>query len=136
MKHDVLGFHNIKKQKFLDFYKRDDIKGNVSATCLAVTIDRKTYYNWLEKDAKFRKAIYDMKMKLCDDMEQVLIARAVEKDTTALIYWLKYNNPTYKEVGATTNLQVNVIPILGGQSVKTIGNVHTNNSNEKVIDAE
>ena len=107
-------FDNIKKDRFLEFYKRDEVRGNISMTCAAAIINRQTYYNWLEKDEKFRKAIYDAKMTMCDDMEQVLIARAVEKDTTALIYWLKYNHPQYKEVGNTTNIQVNVIPILGG----------------------
>ncbi len=107
-------FDNIKKDKFVDFYKRDEVRGNISMTCEAVMINRQTYYNWLEKDERFRKAIYDAKMTMCDDMEQVLIARAVEKDTTALIYWLKYNHPNYKEVGNTTNVQINVIPILGG----------------------
>lgn len=100
-------------------------------TCAAVEIDRGTYYNWIDKDETFRKAIYDAKMDMCDDMEQVLIARAVEKDTTALIYWLKYNHPQYKEVGNTTNIQVNVIPILGGATK----DVQVSNSNSETPSA-
>jgi len=103
-----------KKDRFLEFYKRDEVRGHISMTCQAIGIGRQTYYDWIDKDEKFRKAIYDAKMDMCDDMEQVLIARAVEKDTTALIYWLKYNHPNYKEVQNVTNIQVNVVPILGG----------------------
>jgi hypothetical protein len=123
----INNFNTIKKEKFIDFYKRDEVRGNVSTSCDAVGINRTTYYNWIEKDENFRKEIYDAKMRMCDDMEQVLIARAVEKDTTALIYWLKYNNPTYKEVGNTTNVQINVIPILGGESTKHVPSNQRNN---------
>ena len=107
-------FDNIKKDRFVEFYKRDEVRGNISMSCAAVDINRQTYYNWIDKDENFRKAIYDCKMDMCDDMEQVLIARAVDKSDTALIYWLKYNHPQYKEVQNITNVQVNVIPILGG----------------------
>jgi hypothetical protein len=127
MKSAITNFNSIKKEKFIDFYKRDEVRGNVTTSCDAVGINRTTYYNWLEKDEDFRKQIYDAKMAMCDDMEQVLIARAVEKDTTALIYWLKYNHPQYKEVGNTTNIQVNVIPILGGVTK----DVQTSNSNQE-----
>jgi hypothetical protein len=103
-------FDNIKKDRFVEFYRRDEVRGNISMSCDAVMISRQTYYDWLDKDELFRKAIYDAKMRMCDDMEQVLIARAVEKDTTALIYWLKYNNPTYKE--APANVMINEAKIL------------------------
>lgn len=120
--------NNIKKEKFIEFYSRDEVRGNVSMACSAVGISRKTYYDWLEKDKIFRNIIKDLKMQMCDDMEQVLISRAVDKSDTALIYWLKYNHPQYKEAGNITNVQVNVKPILGGASVV---DVHTNYSNPK-----
>ena len=88
---------NIKKKKFIEFYSQDEVRGNVSVACNAVGINRQTYYNWLEKDEVFREIIKEAKLQLCDDMEQVLIGRAVDKSDTALIYWLKYNHSTYKE---------------------------------------
>jgi len=88
---------NIKKEKFVEFFSRDEVRGNVSMTCEATMISRDTYYRWLDEDDEFRKAVYDAKMRMCDDMEQVLISRAVDKSDTALIFWLKYNNPIYKE---------------------------------------
>jgi hypothetical protein len=90
---------NIKKEKFVEFYTRDEVRGNISVTCEAVGIVRQTYYDWLEKDKTFRDIIKDLKMSMCDDMEQILISRAVDKSDTALIYWLKYNHPQYKETG-------------------------------------
>lgn len=104
---------NYKKRKFVEIFGRDEVRGNISLTCDAIDISRQTYYSWLEADEEFRKAIYDVKLRLCDDMEQVLISRAVEKDTIALIFWLKKNHATYKDLPANTNIQVNVTPILG-----------------------
>jgi hypothetical protein len=90
-------FDTLKKDKFIEFYARDEVRGNVSTSCAATGISRQTYYNWLEKDERFRNIIKEKKMAMCDDMEQVLISRAVDKSDTALIYWLKYNHPQYKE---------------------------------------
>lgn len=70
-------------------------------TCDAVEIDRQTYYNWLEKDEKFRQAVYAAKLRMCDDMEQILIHRAVDKSDTALIFWLKNRHPDFKQRPST-----------------------------------
>lgn len=99
---------NIKKDKFIEIYARDEIKGNVSMSCAGVNISRQTYYNWLENDKKFRKIIANLKLKLCDDMEQILIKRAVEKSDTALIYWLKYNHQQYKERTSIPSVKGNI----------------------------
>ena len=99
---------NIKKDKFVEFYGRDEVRGNISVTCSAVGISRQTYYDWLEKDKKFRSLIKEEKLKLCDDMEQILISRAVDKSDTALIYWLKYNHKKYKEEKAQGLNQINI----------------------------
>lgn len=115
----------IKKDKFVEIYAQDEVRGNVSVTCSAIGISRQTYYDWLENDERFRSMIYEEKLKLCDDMEQVLISRAVDKSDTALIYWLKYNHEKYKETGNVTNVQVNnFVPILGDTAI----NVPTNDS--------
>ena len=94
----IHNLHNIKKEKFIEFYCQDEVRGNVSVACAATGIDRGTYYDWLVADEEFKKIITDAKMQMCDDMEQVLIHRAIDKSDTALIYWLKYNHPQYKEV--------------------------------------
>ena len=88
---------NIKKEKFIEFYDRDEVRGNISMACAAVGISRQGYYDWLEKDKKFREIIKEKKLAMCDDMEQILISRAVDKSDTALIFWLKNRHPDFKE---------------------------------------
>ena len=105
---------NFKKEKFVSAYKQDEVTGNISKACSVALISRDTYYRWLEEDEDFRKAIYDAKMTMCDEMEQVLISRAIEKSDTALIYWLKYNHPQYKEQ-PNTLVQVNYGKVLSDE---------------------
>lgn len=97
-----------KKGKFVTLYKAPESGGNISTVCSAVGIARQTYYEWLEKDEEFRKLMYDAKMEKCDEMEQQLYQRGFEKDTTALIYWLKNNHPNYKENVQPTYQQNNI----------------------------
>lgn len=97
MAKSVVQIEQIKKGKFLEFYSQDEVRGNVSLACSAVGIARGTFYNWIEKDEAFREDIKEAKLRMCDDMEQVLISRAVDKDTTALIFWLKKNHDIYKD---------------------------------------
>ena len=104
------------KKRFLELYRTPESGGNISIVCAAVGIGRATYYKWIENDEKFRDAMYEMKMEKCDEMEQVLYKRGRDKSDVALIYWLKNNHPDYKEQGNTTNIQVNVQPILGGKT--------------------
>lgn len=86
-----------KKERFVELYRAPESGGNITIVCSAVGIHRSRYYQWLEEDEEFRKAMYDAKMEKCDEMEQALYQRGYEKDTTALIYWLKMNHPNYKE---------------------------------------
>lgn len=104
---------NIKKANWLKEYRNPQQMGNITNVCQTVGINRTTYYDWLEKDEDFRKLVYDAKMEMCDTAEQELYSRGLEKDTTALIYWLKNRHPDFKENERQTNIQVNVMPILG-----------------------
>lgn len=96
------------KKRFIEIYSSDEVRGNVSIACDAVNIARSTYYVWLEQDEEFRKATKEAKLRLCDDMEQVLVSRAVDSSDTALIFWLKNNHDVYREKGNTFNTQVNI----------------------------
>lgn len=106
---------NVKKAEFIKTYRNPQIMGNISTVCQTIGIVRQTYYDWLEKDETFRQLISEAKMEMCDTAEEVLYARGLEKDTTALIYWLKNRHPDFNENEKKfnqTNVQVN-IPILG-----------------------
>ena len=109
------------KKRFIEFYSRPEIQGNISMTCDAVGIVRQTYYLWLEKDGKFRETMKEAKMRMCDEMEQVLISRAVEKSDTALIYWLKYNHPQYKETPANINIHETKILVMPNELINKYG---------------
>lgn len=98
------------KKRFLEIYKTPEAGGNISTVCHTVGINRQTYYNWLEEDEQFRNLMYEAKMEKCDEMEQQLYQRGYEKDTTALIFWLKNNHPVYKEKQLNQfNQQVNYV---------------------------
>lgn len=88
---------DIIKNSFVEVYSRDEVRGNVKLTCQILNLQRGTYYKWLQEDAEFKEKINQADMDMCDDMESVLINRAVDKSDTALIYWMKYNHPKYKE---------------------------------------
>lgn len=106
---------NIKKVEFLKKYRDPAIMGNITTVCEALPISRQTYYTWLEEDEDFRTLVADAKTAMCDTAEEVLYSRGLEKDTTALIYWLKNRHPDFNENEKKfnqTNVQVN-IPILG-----------------------
>jgi hypothetical protein len=90
-----------KKTRFVQLYKAPESGGNISTVCDAIGIVRQTYYNWLEDDEDFRKAMYEAKMEQCDLMEQALYQRGYEKSDAALIFWLKNNHERYKEKPTT-----------------------------------
>ena len=107
--------NSIKKAAFIKKYRDPAIMGNITTVCETIDIDRSTYYDWLEKDEGFRALVAEAKMQMCDTAEEVLYTRGLEKDTTALIYWLKNRHPDFNENERKfnqTNVQVN-IPILG-----------------------
>lgn len=85
------------KKRFLKVYKSPEAGANISTVCSAVGISRDTFYRWSNEDKKFADAMEDLKMEKCDEMEQALYQRGYEKDTTALIFWLKNNHPKYKQ---------------------------------------
>lgn len=95
-----------KKRKFIELYRAPESGGNISTVCSAVGISRQTFYDWLDQNVLFGKAFYEAKMEKADDMEQQLYQRGYEKSDTALIFWLKYNHPNYKEQ-PTTAVQIN-----------------------------
>lgn len=112
---------NIKKAEFLKKYRDPAIMGNISTVCATIGLSRKSYYDWLEADPNFRALVAEAKMEMCDTAEEVLYARGLEKDTTALIYWLKNRHPDFNENERKwnqTNVQVNVTPILGSMKAE------------------
>ena len=63
---------------------------NVTKTCNAISINRKTYYRWRKNNPVFRREIDYLKEAHFDDVESILLHKIfVEEDTKALIFFMK-----------------------------------------------
>ena len=76
-----------KKQEAIKILKNK--AGNVSMTCEALTINRSTFYEWKNKDKKFRKAVEDVEESLIDYVESRLMKNIDEGKETSAIFFLK-----------------------------------------------
>jgi len=76
-----------KKAEFL--IALEEKAGNISKACKAINIGRMTYYDWLESDKEFAKAVEEVNEALIDWGEDALKARMQAGDTTAIIFFLK-----------------------------------------------
>ncbi len=77
----------IKKDQFLKAYF--PLLGNIAQICRSIKIDRQTYYNWLKRDKKFRIAIEEEREGMIDFAESKLYKMIDEKNTAAVIFFLK-----------------------------------------------
>ena len=76
-----------KKVQVLKIFEK---KGaNVSVTCEAANIGRRTFYYWRENDKDFDAACKDIEEALVDFAESMLIEKINGKDLTAIIFYLK-----------------------------------------------
>lgn len=62
---------------------------NVSATCIALGIDRATFYKWRKEDPKLDAMLNDESESIIDFTESKLIEKIGEGDLTAIIFMLK-----------------------------------------------
>lgn len=76
-----------KKKAFLNSLKLAN--GIISMAADSVGITRKTYYNWLEKDPKFKENVDEVMESVIDKVEGKLLTRINDDDTTAIIFYLK-----------------------------------------------
>lgn len=63
--------------------------GNVTASCKAIGISRRTYYNWIEDDPEFKEDIDAVAEELLDMAENTLLSKIESGDTTSTIFYLK-----------------------------------------------
>ena len=64
-------------------------KGNISLSCTAAKIGRNTFYEWLKKDKALAEAVENIKEYAIDTVEDALMKRIADGDTTAIIFYLK-----------------------------------------------
>jgi predicted ArsR family transcriptional regulator len=73
----------------------------VQAACQRTGIGRTTYYKWRQNDKDFEKAadeaIREGVSVVNDLAESQLLSAIKDRNMTAIIYWLKNNNPAFAE---------------------------------------
>ncbi len=73
----------------------------VEVACQKVAVARATYYRWRNEDPEFSKAadaaLADGTAFVCDAAESQLISAIKAGNLTAIIFWLKYKHPDYKQ---------------------------------------
>ncbi|MBE6244251.1 MAG: hypothetical protein E7108_01850 [Bacteroidales bacterium] len=81
--------------------------GNITATCTALGITRKTFYSWKRKFAKLSEAIDDIDESKLDFAESKLMEHIDSGDVTSLIFFLKTKGKSRGYVEKVEN-EVNV----------------------------
>lgn len=96
----------IPRETIVEVYRK---KGcNISATCLALGIARKAFYNWKNKDEKLREMLEEAEEALLDFAESKLMDNINKGDTTSLIFFLKTKGKRRGYVEKTeSDVQVN-----------------------------
>lgn len=77
----------LRKQAFLKAFA--DSMGNITIACKSVGISRRAYYDWISKDAKFKEECDIVNESAIDFVENKLLSRINDNDTTAIIFYLK-----------------------------------------------
>ena len=76
-----------KKKNMLNLLEQT--LGNVSASCKALGITRKTHYNWLQSDEEYKELDSDIKESVVDFAESKLVENIKKGKETSLIFFLK-----------------------------------------------
>ena len=76
-----------RKKQFLEELGKS--WGIVTTACERTGVARKTYYNWLEKDEKFKQAVQNIQKKLDDFYETQFIKLCAEKNDKAILQAVK-----------------------------------------------
>jgi transposase-like protein len=63
--------------------------GNVAGACRAMNINRRTYYNWMEKHEDFKGVVLDITEALIDDAESQLQKLIGDGNVVAILFYLK-----------------------------------------------
>lgn len=88
----------IKEKKILLLKTLEANGGNISKAAEAANISRGTFYNYMQKDKKFRAKVEEIKEGLVDFAESKLLVKITEGDLTAIMFFLK-NSPVAKMRG-------------------------------------
>lgn len=77
-----------RKQNFLKLLQKN--YGVVTKTCQDMGMSRVAYYNWMNDDMDFRKAVEDITDVVLDMVEQKLFEKIDEKSEKSIHFFLKH----------------------------------------------
>jgi len=75
-----------KQNQFIEVYSQDK---SISATCKHLRITRSTFYRWKISNEDFRQRVEDIRDAQIDLVEDMLMQKIKEGDTTSIIFYLK-----------------------------------------------
>jgi len=93
--------HN--KRVFLTAYRK---KASVYHAAQVAGINRKTVYDWLQRDAGFNEALDDCKEDTADIMETSVFEKALAGDSLLKMFWLKAYRHKFRD---KTTVDINVV---------------------------
>lgn len=78
---------NISVERIAEVYRKKAC--NITATCAALNISRRTFYNKKEKSKKFQELLSEADESMLDFAESKLMEHINNNDITSLIFFLK-----------------------------------------------
>ena len=67
----------------------DEMMGNVSMVARTLNVSRTTLYNYINSHATVKQALDEAREKMVDNVESKLYSKALDGDTTSMIFFLK-----------------------------------------------
>lgn len=112
MKYKTKPINKINKNSILDPKVKAvelwrETRGHITNICSAIGISRTTFYNWMNEDIEFQKALLDAEWELHDDVRDALIQKVADGDMQAITFYLKNRHPDFKPTAPTIAVQVN-----------------------------
>lgn len=97
-----------KKKRFIKAYSSRLC--NISKACEVVGISRTTYYKWVDKDDKFKKALKDAEEDFFDSLESTMYAKAIKDQDTTMLIWLSKTKMKHRGYVERQEQEVSINP--------------------------
>ena len=78
---------NITSKKIVEVYGKKG--GNISATCLALNINRSTFYRYIKQRPQLKQQLDDVVEAMYDNVESKILQKINDGDTTMTIFFAK-----------------------------------------------
>ena len=83
------------KARFLKVFRKK--MGIITLTCEDIGIERQTYYNWMEKDSKFKVKVKKILDIQCGIVEDILLGLITKGKEGSVHFYLRKKHPDYKD---------------------------------------